>query len=159
MVDHTDQPKWLGSHQRSRSLAFLVLVLPVLLLLLSLLWLCLCFQCWHPLLQNRRAHLLPFYAKALIANCKTVWRVFALVMSRCAYLNGSVFLVKTRYFLHDNCAKSRELCVVFWKKCALELQFGCRSRNCACSLAELVQGVGEWVTCCGHCVSSTRICV
>ncbi len=57
------------------------------------------------------------YAKALIANCKTVWRVFALVMSQCAYLNGSVFLVKTRYFLHENCAKSRELCVVFWKKC------------------------------------------
>ena len=28
-------------------------------------------QCF-PLLQNRRAHLLSFYAKALIANCKTV---------------------------------------------------------------------------------------
>ncbi len=113
------------SHQRLRSLAFLVL--PVLLLLHSLLWLCLCFQCWHPLLQNRSAHLLPFYAKALIANCKTVWRVFALVMSQCAYLNGSVFLVKTRYFLHENCAKSRELCVVFWKKCVLELQFECKA--------------------------------
>ncbi len=133
LLDHGwphDQPKWLGSHQRLRSLAFLVLVLvlPVLLLLLSLLWLCLCFQCWHPLLQNRRAHLLPFYAKALIANCKTVWRVFALVMIQCAYLNGSVFLVKTRYFLHENCAKSRELCVVFWKKdCVLGLQFECKA--------------------------------
>ncbi len=88
---------------------------------------CLCFQCWHPLLQNRRAHLLPFYAKALIANCKTVWRVFALVMSQCAYLNGSVFLVKTRLILHENCAKSRELYVVFWKKCVLELQFECKA--------------------------------
>ncbi len=128
LLDHGwphDQPKWLGSHQRLRSLAFLVLVLvlPILLLLLlSLLWLCLCFQCWHPLLQK-----LPFYAKALIANCKTVWRVFALVMSQCAYLNGSVFFVKTRYFLHENCAKSRELCVVFWKKCVLELQFECKA--------------------------------
>ena len=31
-------------------------------------------------------------------------------------LNDSVFLVKTRDFLHENCAKCRELCVVFWKK-------------------------------------------
>lgn len=75
------QPKWFGSHQRLRSWAFLLL----LLLLLSLLWLWLSlrFQCWHPLLQNRRAHLLPF-AKALIASCKTVWLVFTHVMNQCA---------------------------------------------------------------------------
>ncbi len=127
LLDHGwphDQPKWLGSHQRLRSLAFLVLVL---LLLLSLLWLCLCFQSWHPLLQNRRAHLFPFYAKALIANSKTVWWVFALKISQCAYLNGSVFRVKTRYFLHENCAKSRELCVVFWKKLCFRTQFECKA--------------------------------
>jgi len=47
--------------------------------------------------------------------------------------------VKIRDFLDENCAKCRELV-------------------CS-SLVELVQGVGEWVTCCGHCVSSTRICV
>jgi len=37
-------------------------------------------KCWHPLLQNRRAHLLPFYAKVLFANCKTVQQVFAHVI-------------------------------------------------------------------------------
>jgi len=104
-----------------------------------------------------------FYAKALIANFKTVWQVFAHVMSQCAYLNGSVktrdfhILWKKRDFVHENCAKSRELCIVFWK-CVLELQFECKACSCACSLAELVQGVGGWVTC-GHCVSSTRMCV
>lgn len=41
-------------------------------------------------------------------------------MSQRAYLNGSV---KTRDFLHENCAKCKELCVVFRKKCVLELQF------------------------------------
>ena len=48
-------------------------------------------------------------------------------MSQCENLNGSVFLVKTRDFLHENCAKSRELCVVFCKKCVLEVQFECKA--------------------------------
>ena len=36
-------------------------------------------QC-SPLLQNRRAHLLTFYAEAFTANCKIVWQV----LSQCA---------------------------------------------------------------------------
>ncbi len=46
-------------------------------------------------------------------TCDQIGRTLEPWMSQCAYLNGSVFLVKTRYFLHENCAKSRELCVVF----------------------------------------------
>ena len=38
-------------------------------------------------------------------------------------LNNRMFLVKTRDFLDGNCAKCRELCVAFRKKCVLELQF------------------------------------
>ncbi len=119
LLDHGwphDQPKWLGSHQRLRSLAFLVLVLvlPVLLLLLSL-WLCLCFQCWHPLLQNRRAHLLPFYAKALIANCKTVWRVFALVMIQCVFEWQCVPCENKIFSAWKLCQKQRIVCSVLKK--------------------------------------------
>jgi len=52
-----------------------------------------------------------------------------------------------------NILPNAENCVVF-----LELQFECKA-GIACTIAELVQGVGAWVACCGHCVSSTRICV
>jgi len=53
--------------------------------------------------------------------------VFAHVTSQCEYLNGSVFLVKTRYFLHENCAKSREFVCSVLKTCVLELQFECKA--------------------------------
>lgn len=33
------------------------------------------------------------------------------------------------------------------------------SRKCACDLADLVQGVGTWITSLGHCVSSTSVTV
>ncbi len=41
-------------------------------------------------------------------------------------LNDSVFHEKTSAFLHENCVKSRELCIVFWKKCVLELKNECK---------------------------------
>ena len=64
----------------------------------------------------------------LCDRCLPMWWVS--VHSRAIYfriLNDRVFLVKTRDFLHENCAKCRELCVVFWKKCVLELQFECKA--------------------------------
>ena len=80
------------------------------------------------------------------------------VMSECAYLNGSVFLVKTRDFLHENCAKCRKLCVVFKKKCVLELQFESKARIVFVVQQNWYRGLVSYMLW-SLCVSSTSICV
>ena len=124
LLDHGwqhGQPKWLRSHQRYSPWPSLSLILPVLLLLLSLpwLWLFLCFQCWHPLLQNRSAHLFSFYAKALIANCKTAWQVFAHVVSQCVHSRAINLRISNdkRFSSWKLCQMQRIVCSVLKKVC------------------------------------------
>ncbi len=58
------------------------------------------------------------YAKALIANCKTVWRVFCPCDESVCIFEWQCVPCENKIFLHENCAKKQRIvCSVLKKVC------------------------------------------